>query len=435
MTKKIFRSILIVAGAVLVASIGIILGVTYNYFTEIQKEQLSEQLGIAAVAVEADGTDYLEQVSSETYRITWIAADGDVIYDTVLGTGIEENHADREEVIEALETGSGESVRYSTTILEKTIYSAVLLSDGTVLRISVEQATVGSMLLGMVQPILLVVVIALILSGILAYWISKRIVKPLNSLDLNHPLENDTYDEISPLLHRINAQQIDVKAAEQSRVEFTANVTHELKTPLQGIIGSAELMEQNMVSEEDRPRFLGYIKNEASRMVAMIDDIIDLSKLDEGAESVFEAVDLYKVMLEAAENLRPVADSKNIVISTSGSSAVMQGSYQLLYEIIYNLCDNSIKYSNEGGRVELSVNKLGNSIVFINKDNGIGIPAEHQEHIFERFYRVDKSHSRDSGGTGLGLSIVKHAVEAHAGKIELKSEPGAGTEITITFPA
>ena len=435
MTKKIFRSILIVAGAVLVASIGIILGVTYNYFTEIQKEQLSEQLGIAAVAVEADGTDYLEQISSESYRITWIAADGDVIYDTVLGTGIEENHADREEVIEALETGSGESVRYSTTILEKTIYSAVLLSDGTVLRISVEQATVGSMLLGMVQPILLVVVIALILSGILAYWISKRIVKPLNSLDLNHPLENDTYDEISPLLHRINAQQIDVKAAEQSRVEFTANVTHELKTPLQGIIGSAELMEQNMVSEEDRPRFLGYIKNEASRMVAMIDDIIDLSKLDEGAESVFEAVDLYKVMLEAAENLRPVADSKNIVISTSGSSAVMQGSYQLLYEIIYNLCDNSIKYSNEGGRVELSVNKLGNSIVFINKDNGIGIPAEHQEHIFERFYRVDKSHSRDSGGTGLGLSIVKHAVEAHAGKIELKSEPGAGTEITITFPA
>lgn len=433
MTKKIFKSILIVSGAVLLASIGVILGVTYGYFTDLQREQLSEQLVIAAAAVESGGVSYLESISSETYRITWIEEDGDVIYDTLLGTDIDENHADREEVQEALETGSGESIRYSSTILERTIYSAVLLSDGSVLRISVEQATVGAMLLGMIQPILVVAVIALILSGIFAYLISRRIVKPLNSLDVYHPLENDTYEEISPLLHRINAQQQEVKAAEQSRVEFTANVTHELKTPLQGIIGSAELMEQNMVSDEDKPRFLGYIKNEAKRMVTMIDDIINLSKLDEKQEIEKSEVDLFSIMLEAAENLATVAGSKNITINTSGEPVAMIGSYQLLYEIVYNLCDNAIKYNNEGGRVDMSVSKSEDTAVLVVKDNGIGIPAEHQGHIFERFYRVDKSHSREGGGTGLGLSIVKHATEAQHGRINLKSEPGVGTEITVEF--
>ena len=550
MTKKIFRSIVIVATVVLLASLTIILGVFYEYFGNIQKSQLSDELELAAVSVMEDGTDYLEQLHSDHYRLTWIAEDGTVIYDTETESSQLENHKDREEVKQALKSGTGESTRYSATLMEKTRYYAKRLEDGTVLRISSDYATTGLLVLGMLQPVIFVFVIALILSGLLASRISKRIVEPLNNLDLEHPLENETYGEISPLLNRINRQsseisrqlqkleektdefnqitesmkeglvlldnkgivlsinpaagrifssdaqsavghdfltldrsrslstsidkafeeghseirierlgreyQLDISRiesagkaigsvilafditeqeyAERNRREFTANVSHELKTPLQGIIGSADLIETGMVKPEDMPRFVGHIRKEATRLVALIEDIIRLSQLDEGNELPSEDVDLMDIAEEVEQNLESVAAEKDIEITVSGKNAIMHGARRLLYEITYNLCDNAIKYNLSGGKVEIMVDRTENEAILSVKDNGIGIAPEHQSRVFERFYRVDKSHSKSSGGTGLGLSIVKHAVQYHHGTLELQSEVGKGTEITVHFP-
>ena len=550
MTKKIFRSIVIVATVVLLASLTIILGVFYEYFGNIQKSQLSDELELAAVSVMEDGTDYLEQLHSDHYRLTWIAEDGTVIYDTETESSQLENHKDREEVKQALKSGTGESTRYSATLMEKTRYYAKRLEDGTVLRISSDYATTGLLVLGMLQPVIFVFVIALILSGLLASRISKRIVEPLNNLDLEHPLENETYGEISPLLNRINRQsseisrqlqkleektdefnqitesmkeglvlldnkgivlsinpaagrifssdaqsavghdfltldrsrslstsidkafeeghseirierlgreyQLDISRiesagkaigsvilafditeqeyAERNRREFTANVSHELKTPLQGIIGSADLIETGMVKPDDMPRFVGHIRKEATRLVALIEDIIRLSQLDEGNELPSEDVDLMDIAEEVEQNLESVAAEKDIEITVSGKNAIMHGARRLLYEITYNLCDNAIKYNLSGGKVEIMVDRTENEAILRVKDNGIGIAPEHQSRVFERFYRVDKSHSKSSGGTGLGLSIVKHAVQYHHGTLELQSEVGKGTEITVHFP-
>ncbi len=550
MTKKIFRSIVIVATVVLLASLTIILGVFYEYFGNIQKSQLSDELELAAVSVMEDGTDYLEQLHSDHYRLTWIAEDGTVIYDTETESSQLENHKDREEVKQALKSGTGESTRYSATLMEKTRYYAKRLEDGTVLRISSDYATTGLLVLGMLQPVIFVFVIALILSGLLASRISKRIVEPLNNLDLEHPLENETYGEISPLLNRINRQsseisrqlqkleektdefnqitesmkeglvlldnkgivlsinpaagrifssdaqsavghdfltldrsrslstsidkafeeghseirierlgreyQLDISRiesagkaigsvilafditeqeyAERNRREFTANVSHELKTPLQGIIGSADLIETGMVKPEDMPRFVGHIRKEATRLVALIEDIIRLSQLDEGNELPSEDVDLMDIAEEVEQNLESVAAEKDIEITVSGKNAIMHGARRLLYEITYNLCDNAIKYNLSGGKVEIMVDRTENEAILSVKDNGIGIAPEHQSRVFERFYRVDKSHSKSSGGTGLGLSIVKHAIQYHHGTLELQSEVGKGTEITVHFP-
>ena len=549
MTKKIFRSILLVAGTVLLASLIIIWGCLYGYFAGVQETQLQDELGLAAALTETDGEAGLRQVDASRFRLTWIAADGTVLYDTDTDAAQLENHAERTEVQQALEAGTGESVRYSTTFLEKTMYRATRLSDGTVLRISRSRATVGVLLLGMLQPILAVLIAALVLSAIFARRLSRRIVEPLNNLDLDHPLDNDAYEELSPLLGRISRQhkqittqlrelkrrtdeftqitgslreglvllddrgyvlsinpaaqrlfganascvgqdflvvdrsreldaaiaqamaeghselrserggrlwQFDVsridtagekggaallafditdrELAEQSRREFTANVSHELKTPLQGIIGSAELLENGMVKPEDMPRFVGHIRAEAQRLVTLIGDIIRLSELDEGGELPTETVDLLPLAQEAAENLRAAAEVKNVSIIVSGENVPVTGVRRLLYEIAYNLCDNAIKYNVDGGSVDVRVGAEGGSACLTVRDTGIGIPPEHQSRIFERFYRVDKSHSKASGGTGLGLSIVKHAVAYHHGTIALKSEVGKGTEITVRFP-
>ena len=549
MTKKIFQSILLVAGCVLLASLLIIMGFLYDYFGGVEENQLRDELSLAAAAVEDGGTDYLSQLTADRYRLTWIAADGSVLYDTKTNAESLENHASRAEVSQALATGTGESTRYSSTLMEKTMYYAQRLDDGTVLRISISRATVGMIAVGMIQPLLIVLIVALILSGLLARRLSRRIVDPLNSLDLEHPLDNDAYEELSPLLKRIHRQHVEIQTqlrelrektdeftqitgsmreglvlldehgsilsinaaaqalfgadaqcvgrdfltiersheisaaiqaaaadghsevraeragrvyqfdisritsdgkflgtvilafditeqefAERNRREFTANVSHELKTPLQGIIGSAELIENGMVKPEDLPRFVGHIHAEAARLVTLIDDIIRLSQLDEGDAMPTEPVDLLAVSQEAAENLHDVAAARDVMVSVTGQPAVLPGVRRLIYEIVYNLCDNAIKYNRDGGRVDVTVaaDAGGSSITVA--DTGIGIAPEHQGRVFERFYRVDKSRSKASGGTGLGLSIVKHAVQYHHGRIELESTPGTGTIIRVASP-
>lgn len=550
MTKKIFRSIVIVAASVLLASLIIISSFFYEYFGRLQRQEMKDELYLAATAVEHGGDDYLKNISSGHFRLSLIAKDGSVLYDTAADAESLENHGGREEVKQALESGEGESVRYSSTLLQKTIYCAKRLDDGRVLRISVSRATVGAIAMGMISPIIAVGVGALILSGVLASRLAKRIVEPLNKLDLEHPLDNDSYEELSPLLSRINKQraqiaeqlaelrhrtdefeqvtgnmkeglvlidtnenvlsinsaarnifsaaedcigksfltvdrsrdlnaaihsafehghseihsdkngrtyQFDISRidsdgsafgavillfditdrenAEKLRREFTANVSHELKTPLQGIIGSAELIESGMVKAADMPRFVGHIREEAQRLVSLVNDIIRLSQLDEGDSLPTERVDLLAVAEEAAADLSEAAKARNISLLAEGESVFVFGIKRLLYEVIYNLGENAVKYNVENGNVLISVSKEENSAVVTVKDSGIGIAPEHQSRIFERFYRVDKSHSKSSGGTGLGLSIVKHAVQRHGGKIELESEPGKGTTIRVILPA
>ena len=547
MTKKIFKAIALVAGIMLIACLLIIVDCLYEYFCSVQENELKDMLDVASKAVSSDGSSFLTRLKSNRFRLTWIAADGSVIYDTQ--TGELENHMERAEVKEAMQNGEGESRRYSSTLMEKTIYYAKRLDDGTVLRISTSSATAGKLLLGMLRPIVIVLIAALVLSLIFADRLAKRIVEPLNALDLDRPLENDAYEELSPLLNRINRQhmqiarqledlnkkkdefeqitesmqeglvlldqkgtilsinkaarslflaneecigkdfitiersygvisaiqqavrsghaeermeqggriyQLDItriesaakpvgavilsfditeqENAEQNRREFTANVSHELKTPLQGIIGSAELIENGMVKPEDMPRFVGHIRTEAQRLVTLIADIIRLSQLDEGHELPMEGVDILCVASDAAAQLKAAAEAKHISMSIEGEACTVYGARSLLYEVAYNLIDNAIKYNRENGMVDIKVSRENKKVKLTVSDTGIGIAPEHQQRIFERFYRVDKSHSKASGGTGLGLSIVKHAVQYHHGEIKLKSELNKGSEITVALP-
>lgn len=549
MTKRIFRATLLVGVAVLIASLTLVMGALYSYFGRVQESQLRDELSLAVVGVEQNGMDYLKQLESDQYRITWLRADGAVLYDTQADAESMENHAQRQEVQQALATGEGESNRYSDTLLQKTVYYAKRLPDGTVLRLSAIRVTTGVLVLNMLQPILLVLAAALILSGVLASRLARRITEPLNRLDLEHPLENDTYEELAPLLRRMEHQrrqidrqmdelrrrseefeqitgsmneglvlldeagvilsinpaarrlldaaencvgqdlltvdrdvalsdalrqaaeqghsefrgqrngreyQFDVTRiqsegrmagtvllvfdvterafAERNRREFTANVSHELKTPLQGIIGSAELLENGLVKQEDVPRFIGHIRSEAQRLVTLIGDIIRLSQLDEGEPMPAEPVELLALAREAAESLQSAAAARNVTVTVEGEPVALTGVRRLLYEIVFNLCDNAIKYNTDGGRVQVTVTKENETAAVTVRDTGIGIPPDQQDRVFERFYRVDKSHSKASGGTGLGLSIVKHAVQYHHGAIHLQSEVGKGTEIRVTFP-
>ena len=550
MTSKIFKSILSVAVAVLMASLIIIVGVLYPYFGGVQESQLKDELSLAAEATEQLGENYLANLDSDRYRLTWVADDGTVIFDTHADAASMENHADREEIKEALVSGTGSSTRQSSTLTEQTIYEATRLNDGSVLRISVSRTTALVLVLGLLQPIAIVLVIAIALSAWLAHRMAKKVVDPLNKLDLDKPMENEAYEELTPLLRRINAQHKEIKYqmqtlqrkqeefeqitgnmkealvlldntgrivsinpaaralfgtgsscvgddfltidrkqnmrtaleeanqqghadfrtkkngreyqfdlsrvdsdgnnhgmvilafditeqvnAEKHRQEFTANVSHELKTPLQSIIGSAELMENGIVKEEDVPRFIGHIRKEASRLAFLIDDIIRLSELDEGTEMPRENVSLKVLSEEICETLSDAAKMKDVSLEVTGDDGVINGVRRLLYEIVYNLCDNAIKYNNPGGKVEVAVAEQQGTVKISVSDTGIGIAPEHQDKVFERFYRVDKSHSKQSGGTGLGLSIVKHAVQYHHGKINVESELNKGTTISVWFGA
>ena len=549
MTKKIFRSVLLVAVVMVLFCCTFILGILYRHFTTIEEEQLESQLGFVVTGVQNQGEDYLKSLTEKKYRITWVGSDGTVKYDNKTDASKMENHANREEVKDALKFGRGECSRYSSTLTQKTLYYARKINDGSVVRISVSQDTVLKLLFSMISPVIITIIIAVILSSILARGVSKKVVEPLNNLDLNEPLKNDAYGEISPLLRHIEHQhrQIDEQLeelqkkkdefqatienmdeglilldaknniisinpaakkifgatdecvgkdflviernlsvgntikeamekgkaemilkrygldyqigvskiesagntlgavllavdvteknnAERTRREFSANVSHELKTPLQSIIGSAELMENNLVKEEDMPRFVGHIRKEAERLVKLVEDIIRLSWLDENRDMEMELVNLKDIADETKEALENTAKEKNVTINVSGEDIKLHGVRSLLYEIIYNLCENGIKYNKEGGSVDITLSKEGGKDILVVEDTGIGIKEEQQSRIFERFYRVDKSRSKETGGTGLGLSIVKHAAMYHNADVILESTEGQGSKFTVIFP-
>lgn len=435
MTKRIFRSICTVAIVVLLASLILIVGVLYNYFSEAQMNQLKAQTTLTAKGVSQSGISFFDGLDTGKYRITWIDKDGTVKYDSKVEKGGMENHLEREEIKEAIETGYGESYRYSTTLLERQLYSAISLSDGTIIRMSTYQNTWWALLLDMLHPILIVIIIGVCLSLLLAMQLSKKIVQPLNELDLDHPENVQAYKEIQPLLDKIHSGKNKYNVTEQIRKEFTANVSHELKTPLQNISGSAEILCSGIVKDEDIPKFSKQIYNESKRMISLVEDIIGLSHLDEGAsDMVREAIDLYSIANDTVESLKPIADNAGITLNINGETAMMTGIPELINAIVFNLCDNAIKYNKTGGRVFVKVHNDADRTVLTVKDNGIGIPEEQQDRIFERFYRVDKSRSKEVGGTGLGLSIVKHAAILHNAKISLESKLGEGTSITVEFP-
>lgn len=549
MTAKIFRSILTTSVIVLAATLVILTSFFYGYFNSIEIKELKDALSIASTGTEQSGEEYLSKLSSGGYRFTWIAADGSVLFDSMAEKADMDNHLNREEITEAIKTGWGSSARQSATLTEETIYEAKLLSDGTILRISTDRASVFSLLMGLLYPIILVMIVAVAISAVIAHRMAKKIIEPLNKLDLDKPTENNAYEELSPLLIRIHKQnmkieekvaelnrrkeefglitenmheglilldknrciltinpaairlfgaeahsigkdfltierrteissaienavskghseirisrnereyQLDISRietegetvgtvilcfditeqanAERLRQEFSANVSHELKTPLQSISGSAELIENGLVKQEDLPRFVGHIREEASRLIRLVEDIIKLSQLDEKNEMPTEKVSLLSLSKEVCGIIADSACEKAIGIDVSGDEGCILGVKQILFEVIYNLCDNAVKYNKEGGRVDVKISETEEEVSLVVSDTGVGIPAEHQQRVFERFYRVDKSHSRKSGGTGLGLSIVKHGVMLHKGRITLKSEENKGTEITVLFP-
>ncbi|MEE1144389.1 MAG: ATP-binding protein [Acutalibacteraceae bacterium] len=546
MTKKIFRSILVVATAVLLISLSVVTLVLYDHFENFTTAQLKSELSLAVKGVELSGKDYLENLSDDNFRITWVDENGEVLFDSKADAISMYNHIDREEISEAIDSGYGESARYSETLTQKMLYSAYRLTDGTVLRVATSVDSVFTLLLNALVPMIIIFACAVIISVLVARRMAKGIVKPLNKLDLEHPTENDTYEELSPILYKISKQhkeigkqvkllrqktdefeqiissmneglilldvhgmvlsmnqaakrifsvtdsktncdfltidrsiemskavndalngkhsefraqkngneyQFDISRiesggktlgavilgfditdkafAERNRQEFTANVSHELKTPLQSIIGSAELLENGLVKPEDTARFIGNIKNEATRLVSLINDIIRLSQLDENNAPLAEEFDVADVAKEVADTLSSVAVKKNVTLEIKGECCMISGVRRYIYEIIYNLCDNAIRYNVDGGKVTVDIRKENGSTVICVDDTGIGIVPEHHARIFERFYRVDKSHSKETGGTGLGLSIVKHAVQYHGGKIEFQSEVGKGTKIRV----
>ena len=550
MTQRIFKSIFFVAVLVFAASLILIMGFLYGYFSDVQKTQLQMQTELAAQGVNLDGQGYFEGLEADDYRVTWIDKDGTVLYDNFSDQASMENHLKREEVQQAIAQGYGEWERTSDILGEKMLYAAQLLDDGTVIRLSIAQRSIFTLILGMAQPICTVFAIALVVSLLLAYRLSRVIVEPLNKLNLDEPLKNTGYDELEPLLKRIAWQQRELsikssqiqnrknefetvtnsmneglvllnckgtilsineaagklletgeesvgkniltinrnmelqeilskaiageiaqkvirigesyyqiegspvvadgaisgiallifnvterETAEQMRREFTANVSHELKTPLHTISGYAELMKAGIVKQEDIPSFALKIYTEAQRLSQLVEDILNLSHLDEGAEGMKKInIDMYDVCEATIRSLEPEANAGNVEVELVGQSASMEGIPQLITSIVFNLCDNAIKYNREGGKVKVSVSSSDKEVLLKVEDTGIGIPGEHLGRIFERFYRVDKSHSKEVGGTGLGLSIVKHAVKIHDAKVDISSVVGEGTTITVAFP-
>ena len=550
MTAKLFRTSMAVAVSVMVLSIALFMGMLYQYFSDQMMTELESETWLVSRGVELDGMDYLNGLHT-TSRVTWVAADGTVLYDNEADASTMENHADREEIREALTSETGTAQRFSSTLSEQTLYVTQRLSDGTVIRLASAQKTVGLLLISMIQPILIILVLSLLLSAVLASRLSKGLIKPILSLDLEHPEDCETYDELTPLLSRLKRQNdtiqqqmnllkqrqtefaaltdnmsegfllldrqghvlshnsgalrllgveepegevnvlvlnreepfrqavdealsgkrsqqmlhlngryckllanpvladgkpagavlvlLDVTEQEQRdelRREFTANVSHELKTPLTSISGIAEIMQSGMVKPEDIQSFAGDIYQEAQRLIALVEDIIRLSRLDEGAESLErEPVNLLSVAQDVARRLDSAAQKAGVTLKVMGLSVEVRGIPSVLDEMVYNLCDNAIKYNHPGGTVNVTVAPAddGSAEVTV-EDTGIGIPLEDQSRVFERFYRVDKSHSKEIGGTGLGLSIVKHGASLHGAQIHMDSQVGRGTSVQLLFP-
>ena len=547
MNKKIFRSSIAVALVVLLSSIVLIFGILFRYFEKQLQSELASEAGYIAYALENQGIDYIDNFNNSNKRITLISPDGKVLADTSANESKLDDHTDRQEIINAMKNGKGTSIRYSKTLAEKTVYYAMKMSDGNILRVSTKQYTVAALLFSLIQPILIVFVVAIVLSFVLAQKVSSSIIKPINELDLDNPVNNEPYDELAPLLRKIAKQKktiekqikeaefkqeefrlitenmkegfivvdkqmkaltynrsalkllciskdklddilslgndnltfvigkalegiceksnltlnnnhyrlianpvfeneqiigaviliIDVSESvkrEQLRQEFTSNVSHELKTPLTSISGFAEIMKNGDTPDTLVIDFSASIYDEAQRLISLVNDILKISELDEKSmQKEREEVDLYKLSRSVIKRLKSVADKRNISLNLIGKSTIITGTEKILDEMIYNLCDNAIKYNLDNGSVDVILSESNHHIKLTVKDTGIGIAQSEQQRIFERFYRVDKSHSKAIGGTGLGLSIVKHAAIYHNAEIELKSELGKGMTITIIF--
>ncbi len=550
MTQRIFRSFLIIGTAILLATLVLIFGVLYVHFTNVQMRSLQQQTALVAQGIAHEGNAYFTDLPSNEIRITWIGADGAVLYDTQSDKEAMENHLQREEILQAMQNGTGTATRYSTTMTERMDYAAQKLPDGSFVRLSGAQLTVPVLLLSMIQPILAIAAIALILSLVLAYRLTRRVIQPLNDVNLDDPLSSRHLEEIEPLLRRLDSQQkqlrmqkrelerrknefatatdgmqdglillddagvvlsinrtaarllgvsrfcigkdmltlnnsvemqellrkcldgqhtqlivpigaspyrveaapvsseeyvtgaaltihdiTEAEKAEALRREFTANVSHELKTPLQTISGCAELMKDGLVRKGDEQNFAAQIYSEAQRMIRLVDDIIRLSKLDEGGlEMQKEDIDLLALAQSAAESAGDAARDMQVAITCTGDSAKVRCVKALAISIVQNLVDNAVKYNRANGRVEIHVEDRAQEAVLTVRDTGIGIPEESRDRIFERFYRVDKSHSRAIGGTGLGLSIVKHAARLIGARIELQSALDEGSTFTVFIP-
>ena len=550
MTKKIFKSIMFVCALVLTVGLAAVMGILYSNFDGQMRKELSKEAAYLAYGVEQQGVDYLKNIKDKSARITYIDQDGTVLFDNEADVSEMKNHSDRTEFQKAEKYGAGESSRYSDTLSEKTIYYALRLKDGTVLRVSGTQDSVLALVENLIFPLCGLLCLMLILSGIMASAISKRIVKPINELDLESPEENRIYEELSPLLSKIHRQNREIQnqlelakqqqeefslitenmqeglividkytmilsanssawnlfhmdrvcqgesvycldreeefrhaieqvlsgehtelvlklngsdiqlianpvirdkktegavvllvnvteklERESLRREFSANVSHELKTPLTSISGFAEIMQGGLVKNEDIPKFAGRIYKESQRLLQLVEDVIQISQLDEEKTSyVWEPVDVYQVCKNAFESLKEKAKRLNVHLYICGERMKMEAVRTLLEEAIYNVCDNAIKYNRNDGSVSVFLTQTAQEIQIVVKDTGVGIPKEDQDRVFERFYRVDKSHSKEIGGTGLGLSIVKHAVGALKGSVILRSEEGNGTEICMKFP-
>ena len=550
MTKKIFKSIMLVCAVVLAAGLALVLGILYTDFGSQMKDELAKEAAYLEYGVEQQGADYLENIKDKNSRITYIAQDGTVLFDNEADASEMENHKDREEFQKAEKYGAGESSRYSDTLSEKTIYYALRLKDGSVLRVSGTQDSVLALVENLILPLCWILFIMLVLSGIIASVVSKKIVKPVNELDLEHPEENQVYEELSPLLSKIHKQNKEIQnqlelakqqqqefslitenmqeglividkytmilsanssawnlfrmdkvrqgesvycldraedfrhaiehvlegeheelvlklngsdiqlianpvvrgqktegavillvdvteklERENLRREFSANVSHELKTPLTSISGFAEIIQGGFVKNEDIPKFAGRIYKESQRLLQLVEDVIQISQLDEEKTPyVWEPVDVYQVCKNAFDSLKERAYKMNVHLYICGESMKMEAIRTLLEEAVYNVCDNAIKYNRNDGSVSIFLEQTAQEVQIVVKDTGIGIPREDQDRVFERFYRVDKSHSKEIGGTGLGLSIVKHAVSTLDGSVGLRSEVGSGTEICMKFP-
>ena len=550
MTKKIFKSIMFVCALVLAVGLAAVMGILYSNFDGQMRKELSKEAAYLAYGVEQQGLDYLKNIKDKSARITYIDQDGTVLFDNEADVSEMKNHSDRTEFQKAEKYGAGESSRYSDTLSEKTIYYALRLKDGTVLRVSGTQDSVLALVENLIFPLCGLLCLMLISSGIMASAISKRIVKPINELDLESPEENQIYEELSPLLSKIHRQNREIQnqlelakqqqeefalitenmqeglividkytmilsanssawnlfhmdrvcqgesvycldreeefrhaieqvlsgehtelvlklngsdiqlianpvirdkktegavvllvnvteklERESLRREFSANVSHELKTPLTSISGFAEIMQGGLVKNEDIPKFAGRIYKESQRLLQLVEDVIQISQLDEEKTSyVWEPVDVYQVCKNAFESLKEKAKRLNVHLYICGERMKMEAVRTLLEEAIYNVCDNAIKYNRNDGSVSVFLTQTAQEIQIVVKDTGVGIPKEDQDRVFERFYRVDKSHSKEIGGTGLGLSIVKHAVGALKGSVILRSEEGNGTEICMKFP-
>ena len=416
--------------------------VMYGKYNHYMKQDVRNEVQYIRYAVENTGEEYLNKTTGDltTSRITLARPDGTILYDSEKDASDLENHKDRPEIIQALEKGTGEVVRFSQTLSKQTFYYAVKLNDGNILRVAKTTDSVLSTMMSSFTLLGLLLIAILALAFFVVEKQTRRLIAPINELDLEHPLENVAYEELRPLLDRVDEQNVQIakqveelKQAELVRKEFSANVSHELKTPLMSISGYAEIMRDGLVQPQDVPEFAGRIYDEASRLTSLVQDIIEISKLDESRNMPLEEVDLYEMTQDICQTLMLPAKKKRVTVLMEGKNMTIQGVRHVLYEMLYNLVDNAIKYNKEGGYVKVLLAREKGGVRWSVEDNGIGIAKEEQERIFERFYRVDKSHSRKTGGTGLGLSIVKHGAALHHAKIVLNSEPGKGSKVVLRF--